>query len=73
MNAADVIAYVGDGEVACPDCAHPDDYPIFADTEVTDLYCSGCDCYFDWDWCGWLKFDRRPAPIIELEEAVYGR
>jgi len=73
MHATDVIAYVGDGEIVCPDCADVDnDQPIFADTEDTELYCSGCDRYYDWDWGGWLQVDRRPRPIIELEEAVHG-
>lgn len=47
MNSADVIGYVYDGEVNCPDCQMGPDQdgtdPIFADQESdTPMHCSAC-------------------------------
>ena len=72
MNAADVIAYAGDGEVVCPDCADPDDHPIFADTEDSDLYCARCDSSYDWDWGGWVPVEREHQAIVDLRNIVFG-
>ena len=53
MNAVDVIAWVGDGEVYCADCGRDDPgpfglHPMFCgeDTDVRQT-CAGCRCVID--------------------------
>lgn len=72
MHDCDILAWVSEGEVWCPGCCKPDEttHPIFAGDEHGDLYCRGCDSYFDEGWGGWLKRDK--DAIERLREAVHG-